>query len=79
MPLSKTKIITVNIEVENTINLGNSLLKAIHGFNKIDENYRIIEKINLYKLRYSKKSGLPDKDIPRNIFFNKIIFSFRFE
>lgn len=65
MPLNKTKIITVNIETENKISLGEALLKAIKGFNNIDENYRILEKTNLYKLRYAKKSGLPDSDIPR--------------
>ena len=67
MPLNKTKIIIVNIETENKVTLGEALLKAIHGFNKIDENYRIIEKTSSYKLRYAKKSGLPDMDIPRII------------
>jgi len=68
MPLNKEKVITVNIETENKISLGDALLKAIQGFNKIDENFRIMEKTALYKLRYAKKSGLPDKDIPRIIF-----------
>ncbi len=67
MPLNKTKIIKVNIETENKVTLAEALLKAIHGFNKVDENYRIIEKTSAYKLRYAKKSGLPDGDIPRII------------
>jgi hypothetical protein len=65
-------VTTVNIEVENSISLGDALLKAIHGFNKIDESFRITEKTHLYKLHYSKKSGLPDKDIPRK--FNIYIY-----
>lgn len=78
MPLNKTKIITVNIESENKVTLGEALLKAVQGFNKIDKNYRITEKVNLYKLRYSKKSGLPDMDIPRKNFYFKYI-SVRFK
>lgn len=68
MPLNKTKILVVNIETENKTSLGEALLKAIHGFNKIDENYRITDKTSAYKLRYAKKSGLPDMDIPRIIY-----------
>ncbi len=64
MPLNKTKVITVSIETDNKISLSEALLKAIKGFNNIDENFRILEKTNIYKLRYAKKSGLPDMDIP---------------
>lgn len=71
-PLNKLKVTTVNIEVENSISLGDALLKAINGFNKLDENFRISEKTHLYQLHYSKKSGLPDSDIPRKKILNFI-------
>lgn len=74
MPLNKQKIIKVNIEIINNVTLGEALTKAIQGYNKIDTDFRISEKINLFKLRYSKKSGLPDMDIPRKI--SILLFSF---
>ena len=74
MPLNKQKIIKVNIEIENNVTLGEAFTKAIQGYNKIDKDFKISEKTNLYKLRYSKKSGLPDMDIPGKISF--LLFSF---
>ena len=66
--MNKNNIIKINIEILNNHQLKNALVSAIHALNKTD-SIKIIDKYEKYKIRLSKKSGLPDLDSPSKIIF----------
>ncbi len=47
--------------------LKDALLKGIQILNQKNESFKIIEKMEKYKIRLSKKSGLPDLDVPSKL------------
>lgn len=46
------------------LSLKEILLKAIQKFNEQNESFQIHKKTEKYKIKFSKKSGLPDLDMP---------------
>jgi hypothetical protein len=62
--LSKTNVIKIPLEVSSTWTLREILLLAISSFNQTNDNCKIHNKTEKYKIKLSKKSGLPDMDLP---------------
>jgi hypothetical protein len=62
--LNKTNVIKFNIEVLSKCTLKEILLLAISSFNESNDNCKIHNKTEKYKIKLSKKSGLPDMDLP---------------
>jgi hypothetical protein len=62
--LNKSNVIKVNVEIEDSYLIKDALLKSIQYFNKGNDSSKIVGEAGLYKLRLSKKSGLPDIDLP---------------
>jgi hypothetical protein len=62
-PLSKENVIRINVEIEDKYTLKEALKLAIDIFNEQNEQI-IADETGLYKIKLSKKSGLPDNDLP---------------
>jgi hypothetical protein len=52
------------VEIEDKLTIKEALQSAISAYNKTVPNQPIIELLSSYKIRLSKKSGLPDMDLP---------------
>lgn len=62
-PLDKETIVKINVEVEDDIILKETLAKAINIYNQ-DADVHILKHPSEYKVMLSKKTGLPDLDLP---------------
>ncbi len=64
-PFSKENVRRINVEVDDRLTIKEALKAAIELFNeRYKENLR--NETNLFKIKLSKKSGLPDTDLPGN-------------
>ena len=63
-PLNKVNVIKISFQTSLNHRLKELLLKAILSFNETNESYKIHNKTEKYKIKLSKKSGLPDLDLP---------------
>jgi hypothetical protein len=62
--LSKDNIQKVTIEVDDYLLIKDALEKAIQVFNNQQNEIIIYDNADSYKIKFSKKSGLPDTDLP---------------
>jgi hypothetical protein len=65
-PINKNNIVKINCPIEDTFTLKDALIKAIKTFNKQSSTIKLVEMSEKYKIKLSKKSGLPDMDLPGN-------------
>ena len=64
-PLDKLTILKINIQVDDTLKFKDILHLGLRTFNAAKQaNFTLHEETFLYKIRLSKKSGLPDMDLP---------------
>jgi hypothetical protein len=68
-PLNKDNISRINVDIEDRFTLKEALSSAIDTYNQNNQR-KIINETALYKIRLSKKSGVPDNDLPGNIMIN---------
>jgi hypothetical protein len=68
IPLSKNNILKVTIEVDDYLLVKDALESAIQVFNKQQNEIIVNDNADSYKIRFSKKSGLPDTDLPCKLF-----------
>jgi len=64
MPLNKNSIVKIIVSIEDQFLLKDALLTGIKNFNKQSTSIRLVEISEKYKMKLSKKSGLPDMDLP---------------
>ena len=62
--MNKNNIIKTNIEVTDNILLKEAFKEAIHHLNNKLSEQKIIDKTERYKIKLSKKTGMPDMDLP---------------
>ena len=62
--MNKNNIIKTNVEVTDNILLKEAFKEAIHHFNNKSSELKIIDKTERYKIKLSKKTGMPDMDLP---------------
>jgi hypothetical protein len=64
-PLDKQNIIKINIDIDDSLKLKEILHLGLRTFNAAKQtNFTLHEETYLFKIRLSKKSGLPDMDLP---------------
>lgn len=54
----------VNVEIEDFLQVKDAATKAISNFNKEAPEFKLVDEANNYKIKLSKKSGMPDIDLP---------------
>ena len=63
-PLSKENISKLTIEIEDFLVFKDAASKALRLFNQNSTDFKLTEDLANYKVKLSKKSGLPDTDLP---------------
>jgi len=64
MPFNKSTIVNINISIEDNLLLKDALIKGIQFFNKQSSSVKLVQISEKYKIKLSKKNGLPDIDLP---------------
>ena len=62
-------IVKITNEVDDYLLIQDAFANAINLYNRLKAVSLITDDFNFYKLRYSKKSGLPDLDLPSKIYY----------
>ncbi len=70
IPLNKNSIVKIIVSIEDQFLLKDALLTGIKNFNKQSASIRLVEISEKYKMKLSKKSGLPDMDLPGKYFYS---------
>lgn len=63
-PLSKESILKLSVDIEDFLLIKDAVNKALFNFNKQNLEFKLKEDTLAYKVKLSKKSGLPDLDLP---------------
>ena len=63
-PLNKNNIVKINVSIQDLFTIKDALIKGIKIFNKQSASIKLVEITEKYKIKLSKKSGLPDTDLP---------------
>ena len=66
-PLLKENILKITIEIEEYLLIKDAVIKAINEFNNQDKEFGLKDDISSYKIKLTKKSGLPDLDLPSKL------------